>query len=235
MPHIIPHSDRVVLFRRKVAGDKSSLGLTDTDSTSVRSTLVTIHRSRIVEDGYRQLSTLNSTSLKGIIRVKFVNVQGLDEAGIDQDGVFKEFLEETIKKVFDPGLNLFCATSDERLYPSPLSYLTDNHLHLFEFVGKMIGKAVYEGIVVNVPFAAFFVSQILGKDHATAFYSYMDELPSFDSELYRNLTYIKHYEGDVADLDLTFSFDQDVMGQIVTYELIPGGKGVAVTNENKIR
>jgi len=28
-----------------------------------------------------------------------VNIQGLDEAGIDQDGVFKEFLEETIKKV----------------------------------------------------------------------------------------------------------------------------------------
>lgn len=33
--------------------------------------------------------------------------QGLDEAGIDQDGVFKEFLEETIKRVFDPSLNLF--------------------------------------------------------------------------------------------------------------------------------
>ena len=29
--------------------------------------------------------------------------------------------------------------------------------------------------------------------------------------------------------------NQDVMGQIVTFELIPGGKGVAVTNENKIR
>ncbi len=54
----------------------------------------------------------------------------------------------------------------------------------------------------------FILFQILGKDHATAFYSYMDELPSFDSELYRNLTYIKHYEGDVSDLDLTFSFDQ---------------------------
>ena len=33
--------------------------------------------------------------------------QGLDEAGIDQDGVFKEFLEEIIQKVFNPGLNLF--------------------------------------------------------------------------------------------------------------------------------
>lgn len=45
--------------------------------------------------------------MKGVIRVKFVNDLGVDEAGIDQDGVFKEFLEEIIKKVFDPALNLF--------------------------------------------------------------------------------------------------------------------------------
>ena len=92
-----------------------------------------------------------------------MNLQGLDEAGIDQDGVFKEFLEESIKRVFDPGLNLFCTTSEERLYPSPLSHLTDNHLELLEFVGRMIGKAVYEGIVVDVPFASFFLTQVLGK------------------------------------------------------------------------
>ena len=36
-------------------------------------------------------------------------------------------------------------------------------LDLFEFVGRMIGKAVYEGIVVDVPFAAFFLTQVLGK------------------------------------------------------------------------
>lgn len=45
--------------------------------------------------------------MKGVIRVKFVNDLGVDEAGIDQDGVFKEFLEEIIKRVFDPALNLF--------------------------------------------------------------------------------------------------------------------------------
>jgi ubiquitin-protein ligase E3 B len=234
LPHIIPHSDRVVLFRRNISSDKSNLGVLHEDSASARSTLVTIHRARIVEDGYRQLSTLNAQDLKGIIRVKFVNIQGLDEAGIDQDGVFKEFLEETIKKVFDPGLNLFCGTSEERLYPSPTSHLTDNHLCLFEFVGKMIGKAVYEGIVVDVPFALFFVSQILGKDHAVAYYSYVDELPSLDAELYKQLTYVKHYDGDVSDLGLTFSFDQDVLGQVVTHELIPGGRGINVTSTNRI-
>lgn len=58
--------------------------------------------------------------------------------------LFSEFLEETIKRVFDPSLNLFRVTTEERLYPSPNSYLQDNHLQLFEFVGRMLGKAVYE-------------------------------------------------------------------------------------------
>lgn len=109
--------------------------------------------------------------------MKFVNDLGVDEAGIDQDGVFKEFLEEIIKKVFNPALNLFkvseaggwtafelprfvanidltvlfyifsymqTTSGNERLYPSPTSYIHENHLQLFEFVGKMLGKAIYE-------------------------------------------------------------------------------------------
>lgn len=59
------------------------------------------------KDGYDQLRRLPVNSIKGVIRVKFVNDLGVDEAGIDQDGVFKEFLEEIIKKVFNPALNLF--------------------------------------------------------------------------------------------------------------------------------
>uniref|UniRef100_T1GS63 HECT-type E3 ubiquitin transferase n=1 Tax=Megaselia scalaris TaxID=36166 RepID=T1GS63_MEGSC len=209
------------------------MGLTESACASPRSALITIHRERIVEDGYRQLAALKAHSLKGVIRVRFINQQGLHEAGIDQDGVFKEFLEETIKKVFDPSLNLFKTTSDQRLYPSPISYVQDNHLQLFEFVGRMLGKAVYEGIVVDVPFASFFLSQLLGQTQQ-ADYSCIDELPSFDNELYKSLTFIKHYKQDVSELNLTFSVDQDVMGKIVTHELHPGGKTRAVTDNNKI-
>ena len=32
-------------------------------------------RNRLVEDGYRQLANLSSTAMKGLIRVKFVNLQ----------------------------------------------------------------------------------------------------------------------------------------------------------------
>ncbi|MBN3316719.1 UBE3B ligase, partial [Atractosteus spatula] len=234
IPHVIPHKNRVLLFRNIVTKEKETLGLVETSSASPHVTHITIRRSRMLEDGYDQLRRLPVNSIKGVIRVKFVNDLGVDEAGIDQDGVFKEFLEEIIKKVFNPALNLFRTTSgNERLYPSPTSYIHENHLQLFEFVGKMLGKAVYEGIVVDVPFASFFLSQVLGHHHST-FYSSIDELPSLDSEFYKNLTSIKRYDGDVSDLGLTLSYDEDVMGQLVCHELIPGGKTIPVTNENKI-
>ncbi|KAM8886763.1 ubiquitin-protein ligase E3B isoform 3-T3 [Spinachia spinachia] len=234
IPHVIPHKNRVLLFRNIVTKEKEGLGLIETSSASPHVTHITIRRSRMLEDGYDQLRRLPANSIKGVIRVKFVNDLGVDEAGIDQDGVFKEFLEEIIKKVFNPALNLFKTTSgNERLYPSPTSYIHENHLQLFEFVGKMLGKAIYEGIVVDVPFASFFLSQVLGHHHST-FYSSIDELPSLDSEFYKNLTSIKRYDGDVGDLGLSLSYDEDVMGQLVCHELIPGGKTMPVTNENKI-
>uniref|UniRef100_A0A8C5XF51 Ubiquitin-protein ligase E3B n=1 Tax=Microcebus murinus TaxID=30608 RepID=A0A8C5XF51_MICMU len=234
IPHVIPHKNRVLLFRNMVTKEKEKLGLVETSSASPHVTHITIRRSRMLEDGYEQLRQLSQHAMKGVIRVKFVNDLGVDEAGIDQDGVFKEFLEEIIKRVFDPALNLFTTTSgDERLYPSPTSYIHENYLQLFEFVGKMLGKAVYEGIVVDVPFASFFLSQLLGHHHSI-FYSSVDELPSLDSEFYKNLTSIKRYDGDIADLGLTLSYDEDVMGQLVCHELIPGGKTIPVTNENKI-
>lgn len=45
---------------------------------------------------------------------------------------------------------------------------------------------------------------------------------------------MKHYKGDVRQLELTFSLDEDVLGKLVTHELVPGGRAVPVTNENKI-
>lgn len=85
---------------------------------------------------------------------------------------------------------------------------------------------------MDVPFASFFLSMVSGQT-AVAFYSCVDELPSLDPDLYRSLSYIKHYDGDVSKLDLTFSSDEDRMGKVVTHELTPGGRAIPVTNENK--
>uniref|UniRef100_H2Z542 HECT-type E3 ubiquitin transferase n=1 Tax=Ciona savignyi TaxID=51511 RepID=H2Z542_CIOSA len=237
IPFMLPHKDRVLLFRSFVTADKLKLGgsITFTISDSEPMVHIRIHRSRLVEDGFEQLAAMQANSLKGVIRVKFINDLGLDEAGIDQDGVFKEFLEEIITKVFNPDMNLFKVTAggDMKLYPSPLSHLQDQHLLLFNFVGKILGKAIYEGIVLDIPFANFFLRNLQGQQH-TALYSPIDELPSLDPEFYKNLTWIKRYEGDISDLDLTFTYEEDIMGSVHSHELIPGGAATPVTNENRI-
>ncbi|KAK5986977.1 OXidative stress Induced, partial [Trichostrongylus colubriformis] len=222
LSHLISLKERMLLFRKFVSADKSSI-----ESSA---TLITVARNRLVEDGYRQLSMLSTRALKSTIRVKFVNQQGLDEAGIDQDGVFKEFLELTIKQVFDPALNLFHSTAAGVLYPSATSSVHEDHLALFQFVGRILAKAVYEGIVVDVQLAPVLLAAMLGGRRLCAF----DELSQLDPELYRNLTFVKKYDGDVSDLSLTFSIDEDFMGKINTVDLIPGGRTIQVTNENKI-
>lgn len=226
IPFVIPHKDRVVLFRSLVTADKNVME----DSDPIH---ITVKRSRLLEDGFEQLSSMQTRDLKGTIRVKFINDLGLDEAGIDQDGVFKEFLEEIIKKVFNPDMNLFRVTTEEdgKLYPSPTSYLQDDHLKLLNFVGKLLAKAVYEGIVVDVPFATFFLRHL--QQQHSMLYSPLDELPSLDAEFYKNLTWIKRYDGDMSDLDLTFTYEEDVLGRLETRELEPGGSSIPVTNQNK--
>ena len=44
--------------------------------------------------------------------------------------------------------------------------------------------------MVDVPFAPFFLSQMLGH-HYTTSYSCLDELSSMDPELYKSLSYVK--------------------------------------------
>ena len=95
------------------------------DTDIVASQHIIIKRSRLIEDGFHMLNRMRTTALKSTIRVKFYNDLGLAEAGIDQDGVFKEFLEETVKKIFDPQFNLFRVTEEGNLlYPSHTSQMS---------------------------------------------------------------------------------------------------------------
>lgn len=58
----------------------------------------------------------------------------------------------------------------------------------------------------------------------------LKELENLDKELYKNLKFLKNYEGDVVDLGLNFTVQNFKKQEI---ELVPGGKNIDVTNENK--
>lgn len=56
---------------------------------------------------------------------------------------------------------------------------------MIEFLGRVVGKALYEGILLDYSFSHVFVHKLLGR------YSFLDELSTLDPELYRNLMYVK--------------------------------------------
>ncbi|KAI8100057.1 uncharacterized protein BX664DRAFT_322764 [Halteromyces radiatus] len=223
MPHTIPFKTRLHIFRDWIQLDRSTI-------TRHASHAVTIRRQHVLEDGLRALSRLPSEVLKGVIRVSFVNELGIEEAGIDQGGPFKDFVTLLVSEVFKPEYGLFsCTTETNLFYPATTSSLFgSNHLQLFEFIGKMIGKAIYEGILLDCQFAGFILSKILGRN------VFLEALQELDEDVWRNLIFLKHYEGDVEDLGLTFATDERSLDTVVTRELKYHGQQITVTNENKL-
>ena len=71
------------------------------------------------------------------------NASGLDEAGIDGGGIFREFLSELLKTGFDPnrGIFMLTASDDKMLYPNPQApdVLENSEKHFF-FLGRLLGK-----------------------------------------------------------------------------------------------
>lgn len=82
---------------------------------------------------------------------------------------------------------MFCqtSTSERLIIPSAAAKSQENGIELIEFLGKIVGKALYEGILLDYSFSHIFVHKLLGR------YSFLDELSALDPELYKNLMYVK--------------------------------------------
>ncbi|KAJ3401659.1 hypothetical protein HDU80_005826 [Chytriomyces hyalinus] len=231
IPFVIPFEVRVKIFRAWINQDRTASGLADTWLRPLRR--IQVHRTRVFEDAFTQLDPLRD-GLKNRIAVTFVSADGLVEAGIDGGGVFKEFLSELLKEVFMEGVfELFQTTEGTHLiYPASNWVFDKQRLRYMEFFGRVIGKALYEGILIDASFAGFFLSKWLGK------LSFLDDLQSLDRELYDGLMFLKNYKGDVAELSVNFTATEDLTvekGGMRTVELVPGGSNLTVTAENRIQ
>ena len=123
---------------------------------------------------------------------------------------------------------------DNCLYPNPSSYAAHgpDHIVLFEFLGRILGKALFEGITIHPQFAHFFLSFLRGDYN---FLHQFSDLSTMDAQLYNNLMFLKTYEGDAEDLCLTFTVANDDFGDNTEIALIPNGAETPVTNSNKHR
>ncbi|KNA10493.1 hypothetical protein SOVF_143570 [Spinacia oleracea] len=190
---------------------------------------ISVRRAYILEDSYNQLRMRSTQELKGRLTVHF---QG--EEGIDAGGLTREWYQSLSRVIFDKGALLFTTVgNDSTFQPNPNSVYQTEHLSYFKFVGRVVGKALFDGQLLDVHFTRSFYKHILGVK-----VTYHD-IEAIDPDYYKNLKWM--LEHDISEvLDLTFSIDADEeklilyeRTQVTDYELIPGGRNIKVTEENK--
>lgn len=253
-PFLIPFDTRLRIFQELVDDLKSTEynGNAFESFGPGRQPNATIRRDHLLEDAFNGFDDLGS-DFRQPISIRFVGEFGL-EAGIGP-GVTKEFLTVVTKEAFVPNetnefdfetkKGLFIANHDQLLYPNPilgipaklseLSVKERNEANKYmTFYGKIIGKCIYENILVNVNFAPFFLQK--WQQEGVGYRNSFDDLYSLDPELYSNLIKLYNYPGDVeSDLMLDFTVTQEVgHGIQKTIELKSNGSNIPVTNSNRL-
>ena len=231
MPFTLAFESRLRLLRRWLGADReerlNAMLIGQTPFT------ITVRREHLLLDAHAALRG-RGLQLRSPLRVKFLGLDDMEEAGVCE-GVAKEFLVDVLKAGFDPKFGLFAETSEGTLYPNPAAHLrVPDAGALYEFLGAILAKSLYEGILVELPLAPFFVSKLLGRTNTVA------DLPSMDKALYDSLMFVKRYSGsDLEALTLSFAVEQytdetlppELRRQVA---LRPNGEHIPVSNANRL-
>ncbi|KAL6623150.1 hypothetical protein ACP70R_033029 [Stipagrostis hirtigluma subsp. patula] len=220
IPRLIDFDNKRAYFRSKIKHQH------DHHHSPVR---ISVRRAYILEDSYNQLRMRSPQDLKGRLTVHF---QG--EEGIDAGGLTREWYQLLSRVIFDKGALLFTTVGNDLTFqPNPNSVYQTEHLSYFKFVGRVVGKALFDGQLLDAHFTRSFYKHILGVK-----VTYHD-IEAIDPAYYKNLKWM--LENDITDvLDVTFSVDADEeklilyeKAEVTDLELIPGGRNIRVTEENK--
>jgi len=221
VPRLIEFDNKRAYFRSRMRQHQ--------DHQNYSSVRISVRRAYILEDSYNQLRMRSARDLKGRLNVNF---QG--EEGIDAGGLTREWYQSLSRVIFDKGALLFTTVGNEATFqPNPNSVYQTEHLSYFKFIGRVVAKALFDGQLLDVHFTRSFYKHILGVK-----VTYHD-IEAIDPDYYKNLKWM--LENDIRDMpDLTFSMDADEeklilyeREEVTDHELIPGGRNIRVTEENK--
>lgn len=223
-----------------------------------------IRRGRLFDDALDNFYQLGD-GLKDTISITFVDQFGTPEAGIDGGGVTKEFLTSVTTEAFghdEHDVRMFASSENGLLFPDPIAVdglrekmrrhgisetdpdWKDNISRLlkrFEFLGRIVGKCLYEGILLDLAFAGFFLLQwpSTGSGEGNAYKGSVNDLRDLDDELYKGMLRLKNYTGDVSELGIDFTINDQISlpGQpikTISRNLVPNGDKMFVTNDNRL-
>ena len=150
------------------------------------------------------------------------------EEGVDAGGVSREWFQVLARGMFNPDYALFIPVASDRttFHPNRLSGVNQEHLMFFKFIGRIIGKALYEGRVLDCHFSRAVYKRILGKSVS------IKDMETLDLDYYKSLLWM--LENDITDiLTENFSVEVEDFGETRVIDLVENGRNIPVTQENK--
>ena len=185
---------------------------------------LSVRRDQVFLDSFKFLSFKSGDEIKyGKLSIRFHG-----EEGVDAGGVTREWFQVLSRQMFNPDYALFIPVASDRttFHPNKLSKVNDEHLMFFKFIGRIIGKALYEGRALDCHFSRAVYKRILGKTVS------IKDMETLDLEYYKSLLWM--LDNDISDIITeTFSVETDDFGVIEIVDLCENGRNVAVTEENK--
>lgn len=186
---------------------------------------LSVHRDNILVESMEQLLGIQLEHIHFPLRIEFIG-----EVGIDAGGLQREWFSILFSKLLDDSLGLFmnCHRNNQSVAINPNSVeCTVDHLLYFRGIGRLIGRALLEGQVMQARLCLPILKHFLGVPIT------FSDLQYVDPEIYNSMKWIR--ENDNVDaLELTFSVTEIRNERPFTIDLIPGGQDISVTDENKI-
>ena len=184
-----------------------------------------VRREFLLSDSMAAVMSLSAKDLRKVWRFEFIG-----EVGIDAGGLAREWFELVTEECFDPAMGLWqpCATNQMCLQINPASEIScpDDHLYYFRFIGRVMGKAMFDRQLVKGHMVKHLYKHILGWPIM------FNDLKDVDEEYYNSLKGLKDMGADVEYVGVDFTVTEETLGVKNTVELIPNGANVDVIEEN---
>ena len=210
---VLPFEDKVEIFKNAIHQLKVDW--------RKGSDYININRENIIDMSIDQFKLIN---LYKELKINFIG-----EVNQDAGGLIREWFTVLFKELQSEKINLF-EKADTQNYSLKISQSiekTDQKcFEVFNFIGKLIAKALLDNLTVNTCFNLYIYKLIL--DEPITF----EDLIEIDEKLYHSLQSLKS-NNNIGDLELYFSTEfKNKKGRVVSDNLIVNGDNIKVTNEN---
>lgn len=185
-----------------------------------------VRREMLLSDSMEAVMSLSRKDLRKVWRFEFIG-----EMGIDAGGLAREWFQLVTEEIFDPDMGLWqsSATNQMCMTINAASEIAcpDDHLIYFRFLGRVMGKALFDRQLVAGHMVAHIYKHLLGWPVN------FGDLETIDEEYHANLKKLTEFDAEILEsLYQDFTTLEEVMGEKKEIMLVPDGDEIDVTIDN---